>query len=64
VAALADSAGREYRAIAWEGDPPGGHHRKGILKFEPIKPAPGSVTLKIRRIGAAERTFSWPVAAR
>jgi hypothetical protein len=64
VAALADSAGREYRAIAWEGDPPGSHHRKGILKFEPIKPAPTSVMLKIRRIGVAERTFSWPVAAR
>lgn len=62
--ALADGAGREYRPLAWEGDKPGGHHRKGVLTFERIKPAPTSVMLKIRRIGVAERTFSWPLATR
>lgn len=64
VVALADGAGREYRPLAWNGDKPGGHHRKGVLTFEPIKPAPTSVMLKIRRIGVPERTFSWPVANR
>ncbi len=64
VAVLADSAGREYRPLAWEGDKPGGHHRKGVLTFEPIRPAPPTVVLKIRRIGVAERTFSWPVATK
>ncbi len=64
AATLADGAGREYRPLAWEGDKPGGHHRKGVLTFEPIRPAPSSVTLKIRRIGVAERTFSWPVVAK
>ncbi len=64
VAALADGAAREYRPLAWEGDKPGGHHRKGVLTFEPIRPAPTSVTLKIRRVGVAERTFTWPVVAK
>lgn len=64
VAVLADGAGREYRPLAWNGDQPGGHHRKGVLTFEPIKPAPASVVLKIRRIGVAERTFSWPVVTK
>jgi hypothetical protein len=64
VVALADGAGREYRPLAWEGDKPGGHHRKGVLTFEPIRPTPTSVMLKIRRIGVAERTFSWPMAAK
>ncbi len=64
VAVLTDGTGREYRPLAWEGDKPGGHHRKGVLAFQPIKPAPTSVMLKIRRIGVAERTFSWPVVAK
>jgi len=64
VVALADGAGREYRPLAWEGDKPGGHHRKGVLTFAPIRPAPASVVLKIRRIGVPERAFSWPVVAK
>ncbi len=64
VVVLTDGVGREYRPLAWEGEKPGGHHRKGVLTFEPIRPAPTSVMLKIRRTGVAERTFSWPVAAK
>ncbi len=62
AAALA-ADGAERAPAAWEGDPPGGHHRKGVLRFEPIIPAPASVTLKIRGVGGvAERSFAWPVA--
>ncbi len=64
VVALGGGDGREYRPLAWNGDPPGGHHRKGILTFEPIKPAPTSVVLKIRRIGVPERTFFWSVVVK
>ncbi len=64
VVVLADGAAREYRPLAWEGDKPGGHHRKGVLTFDPIRPAPTSVTLKIRRVGIAERTFTWPMVAK
>lgn len=64
VVVLVDGAGREYRPLAWNGDQPGGHHRKGVLTFEPVRPAPASVMLKIRRIGVPERTFSWPVVAK
>ena len=28
---LVDEAGRRYVPFAWQGDPPGGHHRKGVL---------------------------------
>ena len=63
VAALAGPDGEDRGPVAWEGDPPGGHHRQGVLVFKPISPAPTSVTLRIRQIGAvAERAFTWPVA--
>lgn len=62
VAALAAPGGEDRRPLAWEGDPPGGHHRKGVLVFQPIRPAPASVTLRIRQIGpVAERAFTWPL---
>lgn len=57
---LVDASGKQYRPLAWEGDPPGGHHRKGVLVFESIDPPPRSVTLKLRRIGSVpERSFTW-----
>src|SRR3990172_7055684 len=50
--------GREYQAVSWEGDPPGGHHRKGILKFKALSLKPTILMLKIRNVGAApERSF-------
>ncbi len=63
VAVLSDGNGREERPLAWQGDPPGGHHRKGVLVFKPMVPAPQSVTLKIANVGAVpERAFTWKLA--
>ena len=60
VATLSDGKGHNEQPSAWEGDPPGGHHRKGVLVFKPISPMPGSITLHIRQVGAVpERSFTW-----
>jgi hypothetical protein len=62
---LLDPQGRTQAALRWDGDPPGGHHRKGVLRFKPLRPVPATVTLKIRGIGGVpERVFTWPVADR
>jgi hypothetical protein len=62
---LLDPQGRTHAALRWDGAPPGGHHRKGVLRFKPIRPAPATVTLKIRGIGGvAERVFTWSIADR
>lgn len=60
---LLDPQGRTHAALRWDGDPPGGHHRKGILKFRPILPVPATVTLKMRDVGGVpERALTWPIA--
>jgi hypothetical protein len=63
VAVLSGGAGSEYKPTAWDGDPPGGHHRKGMLVFAPVSPMPASLTLTIRGIGGVpERIFTWSVS--
>jgi hypothetical protein len=60
AAVLAVAGGQRHSPIAWEGAGPGGHHREGILKFKPVKPAPRSVELQIQRAGeSAPRVFRW-----
>ncbi len=61
VSVLIDDKNREYAPVAWEGDPPGGHHRKGILRFGgDIDSSARSLTLAIRKLGGIpERTFTW-----
>jgi len=60
VASLTDGNGAEERPSAWEGDPPGGHHRRGVIVFQPISPTPSTLTLHIREVGGvADRTFTW-----
>ncbi len=60
VSVLVDDSGQEHEPIAWEGDPPGGHHRAGILTFNPVIPKPKSIKLKISEVGGvAERIFAW-----
>ncbi len=60
VAVLVDAAGRRYAPIAWQGDPPGGHHRKGVLQFTAPTEMPVAVELQIAGIGGvATRMFRW-----
>lgn len=60
VATIRGGGGAPQMPTGWEGDPPGGHHRKGILRFAPITPAPETVELSIRRPGEpAARSFRW-----
>ena len=54
------AGGKQYLPLGWEGSPPGGHHRKGLLRFEAIAPLPASVELQIRLIGdPSPRSFKW-----
>lgn len=54
--------GKQYQPLAWEGSPPGGHHRKGILRFKAVAPLPGVVELRIQLSGeATARRFNWRI---
>ena len=60
TAVLVDDRGAEHRAAGWQGDPPGGHHRKGTLAFAPVTPRPSAIELRIQRPGEpAPRAFRW-----
>lgn len=62
VSTLKDNNGREYKATAWQGSPPGGHHRKGVLEFPDLAQNSESITLVIRGIdNVPERTFNWRI---
>ncbi len=37
--------GVEWAGPTWQGDPPGGHHRQGVLRFPPGGPVEGTVRL-------------------
>ena len=52
--------GKQYLPLGWKGAPPGGHHRKGVLRFKAIAPPPASVELQIRLAGdPSPRSFKW-----
>jgi len=60
VSELVDYAGKIYKPTSWEGSPPGGHHRSGILNFSAISPRPKFLELKMYNIGGiTERSFKW-----
>lgn len=59
VALLVDDSGKEYSPVRWEGAPAGGHHREGVLIFNPVTPTPNSVEIKITGIADTIRTFNW-----
>ena len=59
---LRDDQGREYEPTHWDGSPPGGHHRKGVLEFPELNGDAGKITLVIRQVASVpERTFEWSV---
>ena len=60
VVVLTDDLGKEYVPVRWDGAPPGGHHREGVLTFSAPTSVPQSVRLTIKDIGGIpERTFEW-----
>ncbi len=60
ISILVDDAGNIHRPTGWEGPGPGGHHREGVLFFEPMVPLPGSIELRINGVGDdSERSFKW-----
>ncbi|HEX4928124.1 MAG TPA: hypothetical protein VFV74_09005 [Burkholderiales bacterium] len=57
---LIASSGTGAAPLDWQGDPPGGHHRKGVLRFNAPAPRPASFELHISRPGEAQvRAFRW-----
>lgn len=57
---LIGSKGAQHAPLAWDGAGPGGHHRKGVLRFKAPQPAPETIELQIRRPGeSAPRSFRW-----
>jgi hypothetical protein len=62
VCTLKDNQGREYQPTSWEGSPPSGHHRHGVLEFPALNGASESITLVIRDIAnVPERVFEWSI---
>jgi len=60
AAVLVDAQGKSHSPLAWDGDPPGGHHRSGMLRFRPLAGNPATVELRILGIGGVEtRSFRW-----
>ena len=60
-AILIDDQDKEYKPISWEGSS-GGHHREGVLVFDPIEPTPKYIELKIKNVGGVtERLFKWNI---
>ena len=58
--ALLIAGGTKYIPLDWKGAAPGGHHRKGVLRFKAIVPQPGSIELQIRLAGdISPRSFKW-----
>jgi hypothetical protein len=57
---LIDTQGKPHAPIGWEGDPPGGHHRKGILRFKPLTGSTQTLELRITGVGGVDvRVFRW-----
>ncbi|MBI5913570.1 rhodanese-like domain-containing protein [Candidatus Azambacteria bacterium] len=57
---LRDEQGGTYAPLAWDGSPPGGHHREGALIFAPITPLPQTIILEIRDTVDGKMTaFEW-----
>jgi hypothetical protein len=60
AAVLVDDAGHRDTPIAWTGDAPGGHHRKGVLQFSFEGASAKTIELQMEGVGGtAKRVFQW-----
>jgi hypothetical protein len=60
TAVLVVDGGKKYTPLAWQGDKPGGHHRKGVLRFPAPSEQVKSFELQIQGSGAdTKRVFKW-----
>jgi hypothetical protein len=47
-------------AKSWSGDPPGGHHRKGVLQFPAPTNNPATYEVHVKGVGGVDvRIFRW-----
>lgn len=58
ISILEDDEGNQYQPLDWQGSPPGGHHREGILAFDKLKEKSKSIRLIIKD-GLSPRIFEW-----
>lgn len=59
-AVLVSGDGKQATPVSWQADATGGHHRKGMLRFNALTPTPSSVELRISRPGESRpRIFKW-----
>lgn len=57
---FAEARERIHTPTAWDGDAPGGHHRKGVLRFGNPPLDAKTITLEIVGIGGeAMLSFRW-----
>jgi hypothetical protein len=60
ISSLEDGEGNEYLPLSWEGSPPGGHHRSGVLTFPTLEGETKQIKLTIENVyGVQERVFIW-----
>lgn len=61
-AVLVGPNGTQFKPTDWNGDPPSGHHRKGVLRFNALNPPPDVLELRIvRPKEPVARAFRWPM---
>lgn len=59
-AVLVVDGGAPSAPTDWKGDAPGGHHRKGVLRFKAAAASPANVELRLQRPAeSGPRVFRW-----